>query len=582
MLRERRHEQILSALSQNGVVATRELCAMMPEVSHVTIRRDIAALAESGELRRTYGGATLPRRSGRSASPSAAHDDSEAPARPLFEALILPPVDGRGAEALRKRATRAATPFLAESAPQEGGAYLGPDNRAAGHELGLLAGARLSGRTSEARALLVCLNRLVNTRQRAEGFERGLREAFAGNLSILRVNGQGTYRAALRSCLDALDAHEAVDLVFGINDHSTLAAMEAAERRGRPVLVYGVGGESVEFVRRVADGGPLQAVAALFPEVVGARAIDAVARALAGHGLPPAVTTPHQIITAKTLGEIYEPSPQGWRMISEVRDALVAATAHTQALRVAGTVGFVSHYPAHDWYRTLEQAMRLRCERYGLSLAVTSPGERIAGELTLLRSAIARAAADRIAPGQTVIVGEGEAGLLLAGEIAARAAAGAARIAGVTVITNALDVLERLSGAPGVKVIVTGGELQAADRCLVGPSLGSLFEVMRADIAFLSVAGVSARFGISARDERLALAAVRFMRAARETVALADHTLLGADAHHRVAPLDAVVEIVTDDGSLPLERLALREAGAEVTVASDDEAIEEDGPVEGP
>jgi len=45
---------------------------------------------------------------------------------------------------------------------------------------------------------------------------------------------------------------------------------------------------------------------------------------------------------------------------------------------------------------------------------------------------------------------------------------------------------------------MTSGEYQAKDRCLVGPSLGALFETMRVDRAFLSVDGISARFGASA------------------------------------------------------------------------------------
>ena len=51
----------------------------------------------------------------------------------------------------------------------------------------------------------------------------------------------------------------------------------------------------------------------------------------------------------------------------------------------------------------------------------------------------------------------------------------------LTVITNSLDVLDRLTGVGGVKVILTSGEYQLTDRCLVGPSLEALFELMRAD-----------------------------------------------------------------------------------------------------
>ena len=98
--------------------------------------------------------------------------------------------------------------------------------------------------------------------------------------------------------------------------------------------------------------------------------------------------------------------------------------------------------------------------------------------------------------------------------------------------------MERLNGVPGVKVIMTSGEYHAKHRCLVGPSLGALFETLRVDKAFLSVDGVTARFGASSADERLALAARRFIDASRETFVLADHSIVGVDANHRIAPLD--------------------------------------------
>jgi DeoR/GlpR family transcriptional regulator of sugar metabolism len=134
-------------------------------------------------------------------------------------------------------------------------------------------------------------------------------------------------------------------------------------------------------------------------------------------------------------------------------------------------------------------------------------------------------------------------------------------------------VMERLSGRAGLKVIVTSGEYQARDRCLVGPSLGALFETLRVDRAFLSVDGITARFGPSCADERMALAARRFVDAARETIVLADHSIVGTDANHRIVPIRAVSEVMTDSGSLPADRLSLAAAGARVSVFDEDDAI---------
>jgi DeoR/GlpR family transcriptional regulator of sugar metabolism len=86
------------------------------------------------------------------------------------------------------------------------------------------------------------------------------------------------------------------------------------------------------------------------------------------------------------------------------------------------------------------------------------------------------------------------------------------------------------------------------------------------------VDGVTARFGASSADERLALAARRFIDASKETFVLADHSIIGFDANHRIAPLRTVTEVITDSGSLPANRLALTASGTAVTVADEDQS----------
>jgi len=60
MLRETRLRQIMELLLKEGRVENRELCELLG-VSDMTIRRDLDALAEGGEIVRTRGGALLKR-----------------------------------------------------------------------------------------------------------------------------------------------------------------------------------------------------------------------------------------------------------------------------------------------------------------------------------------------------------------------------------------------------------------------------------------------------------------------------------------------------------------------------------------
>lgn len=575
MIKEQRHRRIIGMLRNQQTVAIGDLRRAMPEVSLVTLRRDLGELADAGALKRTHGGATLPDAELlRPHAPSNPIPTSPADPGALasivdgVDAIVLPPIGGPGGGALRRQVRRRGIPFLAESAPQDGGIYLGPSNHRAGDDLGRIAGNDLN--SASVAVLLIGLADLSNTRERCVGFEAGFRETFDGDVRFITVNGQGSYRSALRVAREALQANADIGVIFGVNDHSAIAGRDAAREAGSDALIYATGGERADFVAEVANSPQIRAIAAFFPEVVGAVAIDAIAARLSGQELPERLLTPHRVIERTTLEDTYAPHAGGWALRDDVRQTLTHSIAPpTAALARRPRIGFLPHYPAHDWYRAMIQAMQTRCEALNCELVVAPPHQGIAAEISRLRRAIAEQACERIGRGQTIIVGEGEAGLCLAGAIRRTAFGDPERLAGVTIITNSLDVLERLQDAPGLRTLLTSGEYQAADRCLVGPSLGALFERIRADAAFLSVGGISSKFGISSPDERLALAGSRFIDAARRVIVMADHTLFGADANHRIARIEAVDEVITDADALPADRLSLRGIGIEVLIAGE-------------
>jgi len=546
-----------------GVASIHEIAKRLGRVSAVTVRRDVARLAEQGLVRRSHGGAAAPPL----ARPQAQSSSTHAASADLDDvgAIVLPPLEGSGAETLRLMARRRRIPFLAESAPQDGGVYLGPDNRAAGRDLGQVAGRELSGKIKVAKVLIVSLEALPNTRLRSDAFLEGFREAFKGEVRHWRVDGRGVFKTALRASLDALQAHPDINVLFGVNDHSILAAIEAADSLGLDhVHAFSVGGEGAALFEALA-AGKLLACAALFPELVGTRAVEALGLALAGQALPPEVKTPHAILTPSALGKYYRREEGGWAFAPSGALPSLGRERNQSVPRFKTprpTIGFVPHYPAHDWYRNMQRAMQRRAGELGLTLRVAAPETGIAREIQALRRVIARAAAALIRSGDTVLINQGETSLYLADELSSAH--------GLTVVTNSLDVLDRLNGRPGLKVILTSGEFQAKDRCLVGPSLGALFETIRVDKAFLSVDGVTARFGPSAADERLALAGRRFAEASREVFVMADHSLVGLDASHRVVPADGVDELITDSGSLPTHRFAFASTGGRVTLADED------------
>lgn len=560
MIKLDREARIIELLRQRSPLSVEDLHAALPEVSAVSIRRDIARLAGRGALRRTHGGAmALPEEIAAPAAPDAALEG--------LAAIILPPVEGRAVDTLRLLARRRAIPFLAESAPQDGGIYLGPDNAAAGRDLGLAAGRMLAGKLDAARLLLVSVESLANTRARCDAFLEGFTAAFPGSVMHWRINGDGSFRSALQASRDAFATIPELNVVFGVNDHAVLAGLEAAEVVNAHPYGFSVGGEGSRLFEMLASRGKLHACAALFPEIVGMRGIDVLADAFAGAPLPPEIRTPHAIVTADNLPDYYR-LEDGVYTLADGAPQLLGLPTALAGRRVQPNrrvIGFMPHYPAHDWYRNMARAMTRHAVELGLELRVVAPSAGIAREIEALRRSIASAAAARVLPGETVLINAGAMAIPLAESLAGRA--------DITIVTNAFDVLHLLAGKGGPKVILTSGEYQARDRCLVGPSLGALFETLRVDKAFISVDGVSSRFGASAGDERLALAARRFVAASRQVFVLADHSLVGVEANHRIAPPAQLGELITDSGSLPADRLACAAAGMRVTLA-DLEALE--------
>ena len=562
---------ILAILNEVGVASICDLAGRLGRVSEVTLRRDVARLAADGALRRSHGGVSKLSGASTALEAPAPAEDFALPIDDT-DAIVLPPLEGKGAETLRLMARRRRIPFLAESAPQAGGTYLGSDNVAAGRDLGEAAARRLAGKIKTARILVVSLEALPNTRARCDGFLAGFGKSFDGEVRHWRVDGRGIFRSALRASLDALQAHPDINVLFGVNDHSILAAIEASDRLGLDgVSGFSVGGEGGALFDSLLQGSKLVACCALFPELVGARAVDVLAAALAGGAMPTEVKTPHAVITPDNLHDFYRRDDSGWSFAPSPRLADLAVGPPRAALpsgrRRRPRIGFVPHYPAHDWYRNMQKAMQHRADELGLELAVAAPQAGIAREI--------RAHPPRHRPrrggrggGRRHDPDQPRRGVALPRRGAPRRDRHhrrhqLARRAGAAVGP------ERPQGHP------TSGELhvkaaawsaRASARCSrrsasIRPSLPSTAS-RRAS-------------GRSAIDERMALAARRFADASREVHVMADHSLVGQDANHRIVPLDRVDELITDSGSLPADRLAFASAGTGITIADEETGNEE-------
>jgi len=561
MIAGEREAAILELLQERGVISLQTLLERCAGVSAVTIRRDLARLESQGKLQRTHGGAVQVK-----ASPSGVAPAAPDEAQRLFDGLVLPPVSGRWAHTLRQQAMRRGLPFLAESAPQVGGIYLGPTNYEAARGLGRRAGREHGERSATAELLLVALEALPNTRERVEGFLAGFTETFPGKLIAHRVDGRGIFKEAMRQTMDAFRTRPTIDVVFGVNDHTILGALEVARQIGAPVVGYSVGGEGGALFDELARNDALRATLALFPEVVGRLAVDTICRRFAGEDVGDAVITPSEIIAPGTLGDFYQRDGEQWRLRPAVLERMCAGRVYAGPSVAGRTIGFMLHYPSHEWYRNLAAAMRQRSAEFGVGFVARNAEDEVAEQLRGIRRQIGIAAAAAVRSRETLLLDGGEC---------SRFFAEALKAAGreVTVVTNALAVMDILAGTPGIKLLLTAGEYQPATRSLVGPSVGALLETIRVDKAFVSPDGVSPVFGLSFEDERAALVCRRFCDVAREVIVLADHSVVGLESNVQAVRPKQFHTVFTDAGTLSSHRFDLSSAGLRVIVADEEEGM---------
>ena len=141
----------------------------------------------------------------------------------------------------------------------------------------------------------------------------------------------------------------------------------------------------------------------------------------------------------------------------------------------------------------------------------------------------------------------------------------------LTVLTNSIQAMIELAGRPGgrsgIHVIGTGGSVRETALSFVGPLAERAIADHHVDKAFISCKGLHPEVGITDSNELEVELKKRMAESARRLIVLADHTKFGYIAFARIASLQAIDTIITDDGVDPADVRLIEEAGVKVIVA---------------
>ena len=163
------------------------------------------------------------------------------------------------------------------------------------------------------------------------------------------------------------------------------------------------------------------------------------------------------------------------------------------------------------------------------------------------KSAIGRAAAQLIQPGQVVFIDGGTTSAQLVRHLPPDLRA--------TVITHSPSVAVELSTHPTIEVIMLGGRLFKHSVVGVGSATVEAIRQVRADLYFMGVCSVHPEAGLSTGDFEEAGVKRALSAAATETIVLASPEKLATASPYQVIPLDELSGLVTM-ASVPEDVLA--------------------------
>ncbi len=132
---------------------------------------------------------------------------------------------------------------------------------------------------------------------------------------------------------------------------------------------------------------------------------------------------------------------------------------------------------------------------------------------------------------------------------------------GLTVITNALNIVIPLASFPQITVIVPGGVLRHSELTVLGSLAEDALENLRADKLFLGSPALHVGYGLSAENLGEASSDRALMASAREVIVLADHSKFGRIATVRVTPIAKISRVITTHDLDAANVSALREQG---------------------
>ncbi len=189
--------------------------------------------------------------------------------------------------------------------------------------------------------------------------------------------------------------------------------------------------------------------------------------------------------------------------------------------------------------------------------------EEVATQHADEKSRIARAAAELVSTGESILIDVGTTAAAFATQLVDRADLGE-----LNVITNGISIALALEAAhQRFSIVVTGGTLRPKQHSLVDPLAGSFLKTLSVDTVFLGCNGIHPTAGVTNVNLPEANVKRAMIEASQRVVVMADSTKIGIRTLASVCAIDDVDVVVTDSDVRDTDVDWLKERGVDVIVA---------------
>lgn len=231
------------------------------------------------------------------------------------DAIIISPVEPESLAPVVKEAEEKGIKVICESNMIDGAdTVVGVTNYDCAYGLGTKFAEYCEENDVDPKLLILGYESLENCRQRVEGFKAGMEDAGLEYEVLTEIDG-GFRETSLNVATDAFTAHPDINAVFGINDDSTIGAVEAAKALGMDLdsicaITYGLEGKAGR--NALYEGGAYKFGLASFPEAVGMTCVDAAVAAIEGEELPETYESKTAVVTREDFEDYFIEDGDTW------------------------------------------------------------------------------------------------------------------------------------------------------------------------------------------------------------------------------------------------------------------------------